>query len=71
MTQDQYLEFIETAMNNYLANRTHVRRGQVYMNVLSVKHPRIYEEIVGTPADCFYDDNKVGDMLNMLVRNIK
>ena len=32
------------------------RKGQAWMNALHEVAPELYEQIVGTKADCFYDD---------------
>jgi len=56
------------------AKETHhqssLRYGQAIMNLLFSRHPEIYQEITGTELDCFYDDEKVENLLEYLEKRI-
>lgn len=42
----------------------HQRDGQALMNALYSVNPDLYQEITGTDADPFYDDNKIEKFWN-------
>jgi len=42
------------------------RRGQTIMNVLGRVNPKLYEEVSGTPADPFFEDNRIDDLVKFL-----
>ncbi len=45
----------------------HLRKGQAAFNLLSEINPELAQEIVGSENDCFYDDSKLGYLVNLLV----
>lgn len=40
--------------------------GQAYMNALHDIKPELYEEIIGTAYDCFYDDKNILNFISYL-----
>jgi hypothetical protein len=53
----------------YWRDHPRERRGQAYFNFLYDVNPRLGAAVVGTPdADPFYDDAKIPDLLDLLVR---
>lgn len=55
---------VEEAHQNYTMYRQ--RKGQALMNALRTEAPELYEIISGTPADCFYRDEKVSLVMDEL-----
>ena len=49
-----------------IQRQTDLRYGQAVMNLLNQTRPEIYQEITGTELDCFYDDEKVENLLEYL-----
>ena len=45
------------------------RPGQRFFNVLAEYHPELAEKIRGTDIDPFYDDHKIKDAIEFLVKN--
>ena len=43
-----------------------LRHGQAYMNALHYINKDLYNQITGTEADCFYDDNKIVNFIKFL-----
>lgn len=37
----------------------HQRGGQALMNAIGTNAPDLYETLIGTQFDCFYDDSKI------------
>jgi len=60
----EYDEFIKM-FSNCLENK-HLRIGQCFMVALSKINRNLYDEIIGTEYDCFYDDNKVNKFLKYI-----
>jgi len=46
------------------------RVGQAYFNYAYELYPKETDKIRGTEDDCFYDDSKIPQFLNRLVKNI-
>lgn len=44
-----------------------LRMGQSLMNALSEVEKRLYSDITGTDADCFYDDEKIDAFWNRII----
>lgn len=51
--------------------QTDLRYGQAVMNLLNQTHPEIYREVNGTELDCFYNDEKVENLLEYLEKRIQ
>lgn len=53
---------------NEMYNTNGLRYGQSLMNALHHVRPELYNEVAGCNfRDCFYDDNKVTNLLNYLI----
>jgi hypothetical protein len=63
ITFEQFLELVD---KKYYENEFEVRHGQVLMNILYMSWPEKYKDIRGSEYDCFYDDGKVGILLEKL-----
>jgi len=66
LTNDEYMELITRYVNILDFADGDLRKGQSYMIALSRIRFDIYEEILGTEYDCFYDDKKVMKFLRHL-----
>ena len=61
---NKYAEFINT-VNNTSAS-FNWRYGQTIMNVLFSMDKDLYDKILATDTDCYYDDSKTQQTLNVL-----
>lgn len=71
MTVDQLNEVYRLS-NTLLQGNTNLRVGQCYMIALCDIDNNVYHEILGTEADCFYDNTKIKhfyEFLNSKVYN--
>jgi len=59
-------EFLHKTINHM--NRG-CRNGQTYMNALSEIDKEVYDDVVGTDADCYYNDSKIKNFLNYIWNN--
>jgi hypothetical protein len=48
-----------------------LRFGQCLMNNLQIMNKNIYEEIINTEFDCFYDDKLIYKFLEYLIERFK
>lgn len=59
MTKDQ-LDALHEQYRYLKQHHSDLRTGQAYMNALSAVRPDVYEKIINTEADCFYQDSRLG-----------
>lgn len=58
MTAQQFQDVFSLSVNMLTLDKT-LRRGQALVNALHVVDFESYESIVNSPADCFYDDERI------------
>jgi hypothetical protein len=61
MTYKEYLGFVDRTFNSF-----NWRYGQTIMNVLHAVWPSKYNELVGTEHDCYYEESKTNNTLDLL-----
>ncbi|MBC8297835.1 MAG: hypothetical protein H8E55_18845 [Pelagibacterales bacterium] len=65
LTDKQWVELIKEWCKQYNGGK-HQRAGQAYMNALYRVNVEAYDMVIGTDNDCYYDDNKIIDFINIL-----
>ena len=65
MTAKEWVSLINSLVK-YLHNNPELRVGQVYMNALFDIRPDLYQRVTGTENDCFYNDDKIVNLIGFL-----
>ena len=63
MNKEQSSQFLHLTIKHM--NRG-CRNGQAYMNALCEIDKELYAAVVGTDADCYYNDSHIKDFLNFI-----
>lgn len=66
ITYEQYLKLVDNTFNSF-----GWRYGQTVMNVLHAVNPKMYDQLVMTEYDCYYNDDKYKHTLELLKQKWK
>ena len=71
MTKLTNTELVHLHINAIELHNQKLRLGQSYMIALGDINHDLYTEVTNTDNDCFYNDNKINNLLNFLTTNCK
>lgn len=64
-----YRQFLDLA-TEYHQQYPEMRKGQAFMNFLYMVNPRLHDMISTTEYDCFYDNSRYWNFLQIVEKNI-
>lgn len=66
LSTNEWIQLMKVSIDMVEMSNRQLRMGQAHMNALHQIRPELYEDITGTDADCFYNDEKIHNFMKFL-----